>query len=327
MLSRSVSLTWGKMMSTKSVCAMFSLLVLASQAHAGLTIIAEAEVPTHRVKDYRTDIDREFGEPSLELTQSASSIYSAANAYGYARPGVLKAYAHAATSSELSSSASASAFAMWEFSATLSNAALAGKKGQFTIRNHFDYAPSTSIGTYPGSGTLAASGHFQFDSIFGARTSLGLSYADFLQTYSWDNQGNATWLTSHVVDDANGVRQEPGFGMQELVVDFVWGEPILFHQMVGAACSVYETDEIDSTAGCFVDSTHSSYWGGLSNVTANGVAVPDYAIVTDAGIDLRQSLLPVPEPESWAMMVLGGLLIAGVGGHRRKKDSLIAASC
>jgi hypothetical protein len=68
-----------------------------------------------------------------------------------------------------------------------------------------------------------------------------------------------------------------------------------------------------------VDASHSAYWGGVTSVTVNGLAITDYA--TDATA-LGQSYIPtsaVPEPLTSVMFVAGLLGILAIQRQREPK--------
>lgn len=74
-------------------------------------------------------------------------------------------------------------------------------------------------------------------------------------------------------------------------------------------------------ASCTADSLHSSYWGGVSEVTANGVAISDFSIVSASGTDYSHSFVPppVPEPEQIWLTLAGGLVGALAWRRQRRQ--------
>lgn len=69
-----------------------------------------------------------------------------------------------------------------------------------------------------------------------------------------------------------------------------------------------------------VDGYHSLYWGGISQVLdQNGHAIT-FSISSNSGIDYSRSLAPVPEPETWAML-LAGLSLVGLARLKPRSQS------
>ena len=71
------------------------------------------------------------------------------------------------------------------------------------------------------------------------------------------------------------------------------------------------------------DLSHSVYWGGISDVTANGVPVSSFTVTSDSGTDWSQSFVPVqtavPEPGTRALLfgALGAVWL--VRRHLKKR--------
>lgn len=72
------------------------------------------------------------------------------------------------------------------------------------------------------------------------------------------------------------------------------------------------------------DLSHSVYWGGISDLTANGAPVSSFTVTSDSGTDWSQSFVPaqasVPEPGTRVSLfsALGGVWLT----HRRLKKRL-----
>jgi len=80
--------------------------------------------------------------------------------------------------------------------------------------------------------------------------------------------------------------------------------------------------EAGSSASATCDAGHSAYWGGIIGVTdEQGNAISDYSLISTSGTDYSKSFAPtvsaVPEPTSWAMMIMGVGLAGGI--LRRQK--------
>lgn len=69
------------------------------------------------------------------------------------------------------------------------------------------------------------------------------------------------------------------------------------------------------------DLARSLYWGGIHDVSVNGVALSDYSVLSASGTDYRNSLAPapglVPEPASLGLTLAGLGLLAGRQRRRR----------
>lgn len=73
-----------------------------------------------------------------------------------------------------------------------------------------------------------------------------------------------------------------------------------------------------------VDYSHTLSWGGITGVfDANGNAVSNFSVTSTSGFDYATTA-PVPEPETYAMM-LAGLGLLGFAARRRKLKEAAAA--
>jgi len=92
-------------------------------------------------------------------------------------------------------------------------------------------------------------------------------------------------------------------------VSFVYGIP----ENMGLNLSASASDSTPFGGTAVDDLSHSVYWGGISNVTANGVPVSSFTVTSSSGTDWSQSFVPAqgpsaPEPGT------GVLFFSGVGG-------------
>lgn len=118
-----------------------------------------------------------------------------------------------------------------------------------------------------------------------------------------------------------------GFGMQTATFSFTYG--VAFDLSGGLTVEAYN-DGLQASS-ISVDMAHSVYWGGISNVTANGLPVSSFTVISNSGTDWSQSFVPstTPVPEPSAAVLMGSLLGAlcllqrrrrGVAGARTQKD-------
>ena len=93
-----------------------------------------------------------------------------------------------------------------------------------------------------------------------------------------------------------------------LTTDIVWG------QTLGLTLSAYALVHAsgDESFRSVIDMSNTTWWDGVVSATVEGQAVDDFTVTSSSGLDFRRSygLAPaVPEPEAWALMLLGvGLL-------------------
>lgn len=140
--------------------------------------------------------------------------------------------------------------------------------------------------------------------------------------------------------ERNGVRhveESPrvSAGLQELSIQFVFGQPIHVDMSLRAAVlgGVFSGEDQTSTFQSNVDLVSAygkMYWDGITGVsTADGQQVDAFTAFNNVGVDYARSLeVPilqvVPEPGAWALM-LGGLAALGALARRRKSALLLAA--
>lgn len=129
-----------------------------------------------------------------------------------------------------------------------------------------------------------------------------------------DSESNLCWFNDAWVDD------RACYGAITFDVDFVWGVELPWDVWFRAfADAVGDRDDVVASAG--YELANSVYWGGFSNVRANGNLVADYDFDSASGFDWRVSRIPngsVPEPSSAALALLG--LVFAVSRARHRSD-------
>jgi hypothetical protein len=112
----------------------------------------------------------------------------------------------------------------------------------------------------------------------------------------WENNGNVSTITDFAFQPTIGKTAN-------LRIPFVSGQT--FRIDSSTTCRV---SSIGGTLGC--DAGNSSYWGGVTSVTnASGGALSGWTLTSLSGVDYSASMAPgvagVPEPTTWAMMIIG----------------------
>jgi hypothetical protein len=110
------------------------------------------------------------------------------------------------------------------------------------------------------------------------------------------------------VDNVHGATGNP-FATYSNTFSFTYGVPFTLSEvLLGEA---YDDGEAASSTG--LDMSHSVYWGGISNVTANGQPLATFSVTSDSGTDWSQSLIPAAgptAPEPATLWTFGGVFIA-----------------
>lgn len=177
-----------------------------------------------------------------------------------------------------------------------------------SVAYYIDYNASYDV-LGPGVGSSYSNGSVMFDALLG---NLHGSVVDYGQVglnspsyyYSIDNRGKIT-------DRPNG----PSWIY--LTTTFRWGYAIDFGLGVQLDGSAYSPDP-NTSIGYIVDAAHSGYWGGITDVTVDGVHVNDYVLRSSSGIDYSKSFAPttptneVPEPHTLMLSALGFAALFGV---------------
>jgi hypothetical protein len=130
--------------------------------------------------------------------------------------------------------------------------------------------------------------------------------------YVWENNGNVSTITDFAFQPTIGKTAS-------LRIPFVSGQT--FGIDSSTTCSVRS---IGGTLGC--DAGNSSYWGGVTSVTnASGGVLSGWTLTSLSGVDYSASMAPgvagVPEPTTWAMMIIG---FGSAGSIVRRRRALEA---
>ena len=104
------------------------------------------------------------------------------------------------------------------------------------------------------------------------------------------------------------------FSLHRYEVPIVFGSPVsLSASLEGHASAHVQVFGADSSFEAGYDLARSAYWGGIASVTVDGEAVA-FGVSAASGTDYRSSLIPVPEPASAALLLLG---LAALAAARR----------
>lgn len=243
-----------------------------------------------------------------ESSVSGAGAKGSFSAWARADYGTLKVFASGAASEN--SHAAAFASASVGDTITFNNAALDGKKGQFTVSF---YADSILGGeNYTPWGPFGSSANFNLDVMMGT-SYLGIESSRLLvrQSLVVDDDPGWTSSSSRLWDqDVHGITDTEVTGkFFSLTQEFVWGVPV-YYQMnmwVDGFFGNYPYHPYTDVRGSFsADGGNSTYWNGITSIITDGIEISDYSLVSASGTDYSQSFLPVPEvPEPAAFGMLG----------------------
>ncbi len=244
---------------------------------------------------------------------------------GYVEPGIIRlsvgsVASHASAPSTWGVGAYAEYSGGWSDTFTIDGGALNGTPGHLSARLRVDGNFTHSFSDDSGSTSYWE----------GAWLSQGygvtISMAQNNQNIHYTNAGQGWTVSNRGIEEHDLTTREPGLWTIE--ADFVFGVPIDLY--LNAGVSVYSTTGSfcggecgegvlsNASVSATADFGHTIAWGGFASVTSGGNPVTGYTVSSLSGFNYAA---PVPEPETWAMMLAGlGLL----GGLTRRRPALPA---
>lgn len=146
------------------------------------------------------------------------------------------------------------------------------------------------------------------------------------QSWSWNfGLAGIAWAegTSQYGDSTNGVwTVGNGFGYRTYTANIILGQGVATGMDIFSSASV----GAGGFGGSFVDAAadlgHTVTWRGITSLTVGGVEVTDFtALSATSGFDFRRGIVDkvtgVPEPQSWAMLIVGFGMAGGMMRRRR----------
>ncbi len=274
----------------------------------------------------------------LGPTELGGSLSARVDVKASAQAGVLRAYSTANAVARHTGRVWPTDFAYYDLAATVSGSAGAGMVDTVVW----------SIGSLP-VGTpltlrfdISVDGDLSYQTLIASSNtrSFGSAYANwFVQIAgSGVTTGNFSSLSAPAAFagrtfggvDSRDVSGLGSFTFEQRVLNAV---PVELRMSLGTGTSINLRDMCHANPACqgsaggieataTGDMMHTFAWGGVQQVRLNDGSLLDLNsldAVSSSGLDYRLSALPVPEPASWAMLVLGlvALKTARRNSHRR----------